>query len=161
MYKIFDKKNIIPDEIADKIYSFMIDNYCNREEYKNRPRGDFDSKEKHDQWLNMLRTFDDYYTLVYYQDDIPVGFVSYNIIDRGLCLCEIQIKENYQGKYDILRKMLKATIAESSNYKYDNIVGGISNNKHSVDVFTHIGMVNTEKSIYEISLNDLLKWLNK
>ena len=30
MYKVFDKNNIIPEDVADQIYSFMVDNYCNR-----------------------------------------------------------------------------------------------------------------------------------
>lgn len=161
MFEIFDKNNKISDEIAKKIYAFMIDNYCNRKEYLNRPRSDFDSEENYDRWLNMLRTFNDYYTLVYYQDNNPVAFISYSFMEKGLCLCEVQIKEEYQEKYNILRKMLEYILNITKSFKYNNICGGINNNQHSVDVFTHIGMKNTEKTWYEISVEDLMKWITK
>ena len=91
----------------------------------------------------------------------PVAFISYCIMEKGLCLSEVQIKKQFQGKHDILRKMLKQVIISTKNYKCDNVCCTIRNNQHSVDVFTHIGMKNTKDCWYEISIADLLKWIDK
>lgn len=161
MFELYDKNNNIPDKLAKEIYKFMIDNYCNRKEYFGRPRTDFETQEKYDMWLKMINNYDDYYILIYYYNGNAVAFTSYAFMEKGICLCEIQIKEDYQGKYDILRKMLKYIMNIDDCKKFNNVCGGINNNQRSVNVFTYIGMKNTEKNWYEISTCDLMKWVNK
>ena len=160
MFEVYDKDNKISLDKAKEINNFMVDNYMSRKENMGRPRSDFYSDEKFNMWFNMLQNENDYYTLIYYLDNKAIAFISYAYMFKGLCLCEVQIREEYQNK-GLLRKMLSYIINNTDLSRYDNVCGSISNNLHSVDVFTHIGMKHSEKYWYEISLKDLIKWINK
>lgn len=89
-----------------------------------------------------------------------VAFCAYMYVSKGLCLSEVQIKCEYQGKYDILRKLLKEVIEKCDKDKSKIICGTINpKNIKSINVFTHIGMKNTEGKWYEISYDDLIRWI--
>ncbi|MBR1416755.1 MAG: hypothetical protein IJ572_02940 [Bacilli bacterium] len=161
MFEIYSKDNIIDDEKAKIINNILIDNICKREENKLRPRSDFIDDKKYNIWLNMLRTKKDYHTLLFYYNNEVVAFISYMYINDSICLSEVQIKEEYQGKHNILRYMLNHILDITDKTKYNSISATISNNKKSMQIFTHIGMKNTVKNWYVISTNDLIKWINK
>lgn len=83
-------------------------------------------------------------------------------IDIGLMLSEVQIKKEYQGKYDILRKMLKQVIEKSDKRLYSDVYGTISlKNLKSQNVFKHIGFENTKGILYKININTLINWINR
>lgn len=161
MFELYSKNNKIPDNIAKIIHEILIDNLINREENIGKERKDFTNDEIYNKWLNMLRNENDYYILVYYYNNEIVAFINYSYMNKGLCLCEVQIKREYQGKYNILRYMINHILNTTDRSKYNNVCGTIGNNQRSKDVFTHIGMKHTIGHFYEISVGDLEKWINK
>lgn len=148
MFELYSYNNKIKKDKYEIIYEFTLDNY--REINKDME----DSKVAHDVWVNTITNTKDYYILVYYIN-------SYMYIDKGLCLSEVQIRKQYQNK-GILKVLLKELINRCDKNRSNNICGTISfYNKKSIDIFTHIGMINTNNRWYEISCDNLLKWLNK
>ena len=70
--------------------------------------------------------------------------------------------QEYQGKYNILRKMLKYICNTCDKDKSKYVLGTINdNNEKSKQVFTHIGFKKEKGILYKISLNNLIKWINK
>ena len=114
------------------------------------------------EWLNMIENTQNYNMLLCFKNEELVGFRSYTYIDIGLMLSEVQIKKEYQGKYDILRKMLKQVIDKSDKRLYSDVYGTISSkNLKSQNVFKHIGFENTKGILYKININTLITWINR
>ena len=83
-------------------------------------------------------------------------------MEYSICLAEIQIIKEYQGKNDIFRKILQKFLEEIKNKNYKKISATIDkDNQKSRAVFSHIGMINTKDNWFETSLETLEKWLNK
>ena len=79
-------------------------------------------------------------------------------------LSEVQIKKEYQSKYNILRNMIREVlnITTIDNFKYEDVFLTISKiNTRSQNVFTHIGFELQEGVLYKISKNNLIKWIEK
>ena len=114
------------------------------------------------EWLNMIENTQNYNMLLCFKNEELVGFICYTYIDIGLMLSEVQIKKEYQGKYDILRKMLKQVIDKSDKRLYSDVYGTISSkNLKSQNVFKHIGFENTKGILYKININTLINWINR
>lgn len=135
---------------TDFINRYGIDKYSNFNE------------ESYNKWINMIRNDTNYNIILYIIDNKIGGFICYIIDDSKLCLCEVQIKKEYQGKYQIFRKMLNELVIDIKDKKITKVVATIDkDNEKSKKVFTHIGMVNTNKNWYEIEYNEFLKWINR
>ena len=114
------------------------------------------------EWLNMIENTQNYNMLLCFKNEELVGFICYTYIYIGLMLSEVQIKKEYQGKYDILRKMLKQVIDKSDKRLYSDVYGTISSkNLKSQNVFKHIGFENTKGILYKININTLINWINR
>jgi hypothetical protein len=84
------------------------------------------------------------------------------LIEDSVCLAEIQIIKEYQGKNNIFRKILQKFVEEIKNKNYKKISATIDkDNQKSRAVFSHVGMINTKNNWFEISIEPLEKWLNK
>ncbi len=130
--------------------------------YNNFNKEDNSKKEVYEPWINMIRNTKDYNILLYYDSNTLVGFINYLYHDLGLMLSEIQIKEEYQSKYNILRIVLKEVLNISEKNRYKYIYGTInSKNIRSQQVFTHIGFENVKGNLYKISYDNLLIWIEK
>ena len=100
MFELYNYENKMPKDKYNKIYKILINNF-----YKNN--NEIIKDEKYNNWVNMILNTPNYYILIYSINNNIVGFISYIYIEEGLMLSEVQIKKQYQGKYNILRKMLK------------------------------------------------------
>ena len=155
-YELFDYDNKIPKDKYDKIYKILVEN---ENIITNK---DNSSKEMYDKWVNMISNTKDYNILLCYKDNIIVGFIAFMYLDIGLMLSEIQIKKEYQSKYNILKNMLKELLNVSDKNKYEYLYGTISShNEKSRNVFTHIGFKNEKGILYKIKYDDLFKWIKK
>ena len=163
MYEIYNNlDNKITKNVYDVLYSIIIYNYFSRNKQLLLKKNEIDTKEAYNNWVNTICNTKGYNILVYYYENKIVGFISYMYNTKGLCLSEVQIKIEYQNKYNVLRSMLKILLREERVGNSIIICGTINpNNIKSISVFSHIGMVNTEKKLYEISGENLLKWINK
>ena len=163
MYEIYNNlDNKITKNVYNVLYNIIIDNYFSRNKQLLLKRNEIDTKEAYNNWVNTICNTKGYNILVYYYENKIVGFISYMYNTKGLCLSEVQIKIEYQNKYNVLRSMLKILLREEKVGNSIIICGTINpNNIKSISVFSHIGMVNTEKKLYEISGENLLKWINK
>lgn len=155
MFELYNYENKMPKDKYNKIYKILINNF-----YKNN--NEIIKDEKYNNWVNMILNTPNYYILIYSINNNIVGFISCIYIEEGLMLSEVQIKKQYQGKYDILRKMLKyiCNICDKDKSKY--VLGTINdNNEKSKQVFTYIGFKKEKGILYKISFNNLIKWINK
>ena len=155
MFELYNYENKMPKDKYNKIYKILINNF-----YKNN--NEIIKDEKYNNWVNMILNTPNYYILIYSINNNIVGFISCIYIEEGLMLSEVQIKKQYQGKYDILRKMLKyiCNICDKDKSKY--VLGTINdNNEKSKHVFTYIGFKKEKGILYKISFNNLIKWINK
>lgn len=154
-YKIYKPKDLSNKDL-NQIHKIIINNY---NEINHKDNSD---DEMYKEWLNVILNAKNYYFLnCYYQDEI-IAFIAFMYIDIGLLLSEVQIKKEYQGKYDILRKMLKQVIDKSDKRLYSDVYGTISSkNLKSQNVFKHIGFENTKGILYKININTLMNWINR
>lgn len=120
------------------------------------------TNEMKNEWVNMILNTPDYYIIVCKINDEVVAFLSYCIVDIGLMLSEIQIKEEFQGKLSIFRKIIREFINKIDLNQYDKIYATI-NGKHikSKEAFTHIGFVNKCGILYEANTKSILEWLEE
>ena len=110
--------------------------------------------------VNTILNTKDYNILLYYEDNIIIGFIAFMYIDNYLCLSEVQFDKKYKNK-GYLKNMLKEVIKVSDKQRYNTVFATINpSNELSKSVFTHIGFINTEKERYEISYDHLFKYLN-
>lgn len=115
------------------------------------------TKEMCDPWINMIRNTKDYYVLLCYENNLLIGFVNYMYQNDGLMLSEVQIREEYQNK-GLLKVLLREVITKN---RCDNILCTIhKNNIKSQNVFTHVGFKLVKDTLYKISYDDLIKWIN-
>lgn len=160
MFELYNLENKIPKEKYDKIYQIIIDNYFERNKDLISKRKEIDTEEAYNNWVKTITTTEDYNIILYYLNNDIVAFVAFTYVTDGLCLSEVQIKKEYQGKL-ILKQLLKEVLKNCKKSKSKKILGTINpNNKKSIQVFTHIGLKNTINKWYEISYNDLEKWIN-
>lgn len=152
----FSNDNLPKDEILALMCEILVENY-NKINNKN------DTVENsYGSWFNMISNTPNYNILLCLKNTELVGFICYMYIDRGLMLSEVQIKEKYQGKYDILRKMLKQVIDRSNKELYNDVYATISSrNIKSQAVFKHIGFENVKGVLYKININNLIQWVIK
>lgn len=164
-YKIFnnsDAKNQIPPKIYKIIYKLIIENYGIRAKLNKEELKKIDKITAYNNWVNMIFTTKDYYITVFFDENKIIGFIAFMYDKRGLCLSEVQINKDYQGKNNNLRKMIKIVLDNCEKQKSKKIYVTINpKNTKSINVFTHIGFCNTEGKIYEITYNNLQKWLDK
>ena len=162
-FKIYDVNNKIPENRYLEMHQILIDDYVKRNGIdKYNENKEKLTNEGFNNWVNMIRNTPNYNILLYLDSNNVVGFVCFMYKDNKLILSEVQIMEEYQGKYDILRQLLKKVLELSDKTKYNIISGTINkNNNKSINVFTHIGLINTNDNWYEISYDKLLKWIKK
>lgn len=152
MYELYDFNNKISIKRCDEIYK-MLNIFYNGSDK-------FEKDDKYDRWLKMITTDENYSILLYTIDDEVVGFISYTYINEGLMLSEIQIKDEYQGKRNILKSMLKEVCKNCDLLKSKIILVTIKeDNDKSKAVFTHIGFKKENGIKYKIRFNDLIKWI--
>ena len=95
------------------------------------------------------------------KDNILRGYLQYIIIDNEVWICEIQIRDDNKHDKVTLKRLLSQLIKESNIGKEIIIYGNINPiNKHSIDVFTHIGFINKENNKYEINGYKLIKYID-
>ncbi len=153
MFELYSIDNKIPKYKYDYIYNMIKDNY-----FDIRGRNN-DSKEKYNTWVNMILNTKDYYILLYVLNNKIIGFIAFMYHDNYLCLSEIQFDKEHKNT-GLLKNLLGEVIRISDKSKYDNIYVTISNNELSKDVFEHIGFKYVGGVRYEISYEDLNRWIN-
>lgn len=155
-YNLFSNNNLPNEKALKDMCSILVENY-------NIINNTSDTiEDSFEEWVNMIKNTENYNILICKKDTEIIGFVCYTFLDIGLMLSEVQIKKDYQGKYDILRKMLKQVIDKSNKKLYSNVYGTISSkNIKSQNVFKHIGFKNTKGILYKININDLMSWINR
>ena len=160
MFELYDYNNKISKEKYYQIYQIIINNYFERNKDLISKRKEIDTEEAYNNWINTITNTKDYNILLYYIDNTIVSFVSFMYMKESLCLSEVQIKKEYQGK-KILKILLNEVLKKSNKYKPKTICGTINpKNTKSIQVFTHIGLKNTVNKWYEIDYNDLKKWIS-
>ncbi len=152
-YKLYNRKNIDNTYLND-MHNILVENY---NKINNK---DNSSNKMYNEWVNMIRTTEDYNILLCLENTSLVGFICYTYLDIGLMLSEIQIKKEYQGKHNILKNMLRNVLVNTNN-TYSKVYATINNdNTKSKEVFTHIGFKNIKGILYEIDKTNLMKWTN-
>ena len=85
--------------------------------------------------------------------------MNYSVIDNNLWISEVQIKNDYKNR-GILKKLIKKFVLLEETKKYDNVTIHINdNNIVSKKVFTRIGFKPIGNTLYNISLKNMIKWL--
>ena len=155
MFELYSNVNKIPKEKYDVIYKMIVDNYS---EWNPDVIDDADS---YNTWVNTILNTEDYYILIYYLDNVIVGFACFMYFDNYLCLSEVGFSKEYKNK-GYLRSLL-SKVYELSDKSRFNLVYGNVNKKNilSQNVVKHIGFVNTHRNVYEISKDSFEKWLVK
>jgi len=161
MFEYYDSKNKIP-EFRYKIMENILNNFSielHGIKWFEERRKDFEGKG-HDNWVNMIRNNSNYHIILYIKDGDIKGFLCYEYLnDNQVMICEIQIIREYRYK-GYVKKLLKEMMNQINKDKCNTFLAFInSNNEHSINTFTHIGMINTGK-YYEISYDSLNKYLN-
>jgi MoaA/NifB/PqqE/SkfB family radical SAM enzyme/L-amino acid N-acyltransferase YncA len=155
-FELYDNKNKVPYKRYKEMLEIIIPFY-NKLLNKN-----YNSPELYKPWVRMIRNTKDFYVLVCLNKDRVIGFINFMYQDIGLMLSEVQIKEQYQSKHGIFKKMMREVILKSDRSKYQSIYATINpKNQKSKSVFTHIGFKNIDNRLYSISYSDLIKWLEK
>ncbi len=154
-YNFFNNKKLPDSKILSDMCKILVYNYNLINNTNNTLEDSFNA------WLNMIQNAQNYNILLCFRNNELVGFICYMFVDIGLMLCEIQIKKEYQGRYNILKGMLKHVIKNNKKMCKD-IYGTISSkNIKSQLVFKHIGFKNVKGILYKISIDDLTKWIDK
>ena len=163
MFEIYNSNNKIPENRYLEMNDILMKDYILRkgiEEYKKREK--VFKGEGFEYWKSMILNDPNYNIILYILDKKIVAFICYILMKDSVCLAEIQIIKEYQGKNYIFRKILNKFLEEIKNKKYKIISATIDkDNKKSRAVFSHIGMINTKDNWFETSLEILEKWLNK
>ena len=157
-YESYNYENKIPKERYDVIHKIIVEN---ENEINGRDNSGIDMYNK---WVNLITNTPRYNILVCKMNNVTVGFTAFYYMDNGLMLSEVQIKKEYQSKYNILRNMIREVlnITTIDNFKYEDVFLTISKiNTRSQNVFTHIGFELQEGVLYKISKNNLIKWIEK
>ena len=162
MFEIYDSNNKIPENRYLEMNDILLKDYILRkglEEYKKREK--VFKGEGFEYWKSMILNDPNYNIILYILDKKIVAFICYILMKDSVCLAEIQIIKEYQGKNYIFRKILNKFLEEIKNKKYKIISATIDkDNQKSRAVFSHIGMINTKDNWFETSLETLEKWLN-
>lgn len=153
-FKYFTPENRIDDETSNNIFEILIKN-------ESKITGiNFIKEECFDTWKDMILSTKDYYIIVSILNNEIVGFLAYSYTGIGLMLSEIQIKENYQGKCNVLLSLLKEFISKIDSTNYSEVLACIdSKHTKSKQVFTHIGFENIEVRLHKISISNFKKWI--
>lgn len=163
MFEIYNINNKIPEKRYLEMNDILQKDYINRkgiEEFEKRK--EVFEGDGFEHWKSMILNDPSYNIILYIVDDKIAGFICYIPIESKLCLAEVQIKKEFQGKNNTLKKMLKKLIEEVKNKNFEIVSGTIDlDNEKSRGVFSHIGMINTRKNWFEISFSNLEKWVNK
>ena len=157
MINLYD--NNIEENILRQMYNILIENlfitYPNFLKDKNK----HDNKENYDMWTNMIKETKNYKVITYTENNKVIGFLNYCIIEGDLWISEVQIKNDYKNK-EILKKLIKKFVLLEETKKYDNVTIHINdNNIVSKKVFTRIGFKPIGNTLYNISLKNMIKWL--
>ncbi len=157
MINLYD--NNIEENILRQMYNILIENlfitYPNFLKDKNK----HDNKENYDMWTNMIKKTKNYKVITYTENDKIIGFLNYSVIDNNLWISEVQIKNDYKNR-GILKKLIKKFVLLEETKKYDNVTIHINdNNIVSKKVFTRIGFKPIGNTLYNISLKNMIKWL--
>lgn len=163
MFEIYNSNNKIPENRYLEMNDILMKDYIFRkglEEYKKREK--VFKGEGFEYWKSMILNDPNYNIILYILDKKIVAFICYILMKDSVCLAEIQIIKEYQGKNYIFRKILNKFLEEIKNKKYKIISATIDkDNQKSRAVFSHIGMINTKDNWFETSIETLEKWLNK
>ena len=163
MFEIYNSNNKIPENRYLEMNDILIKDYILRkglEEYKKREK--IFKEEGFEYWKSMILNDPNYNIILYLIDEKIVAFICYMLIEDSVCLAEIQIIKEYQGKNNIFRKILQKFLEEIKNKNYKKISATIDkDNQKSRAVFSHVGMINTKNNWFKISIETLEKWLNK
>ena len=157
MFEIYNSNNKMPENRYLEMNDILRKGL---EEYKKREKI---FKEKgFEYWKSMILNDPNYNIILYVIDEKIVAFICYMLIEDSVCLAEIQIIKEYQGKNNIFRKILQKFVEEIKNKNYKKIPATIDkDNQKSRAVFSHVGMINTKNNWFKISIETLEKWLNK
>lgn len=112
------------------------------------------TKESFDKWLESMSNIKDYYFLLYYKENILVGFINYMYTKEGLMLSEVQVRREYQNK-GILILMLNYMISNCDIDKFDYVFGTINKS----NLIKHLGFKLVKDNLYKISKDGLIKIL--
>ena len=163
MFEIYNSNNKIPENRYLEMNDILIKDYILRkglEEYKKREK--IFKEEGFEYWKSMILNDPNYNIILYILDKKIVAFICYILMEDSVCLAEIQIIKEYQGKNNIFRKILQKFVEEIKNKNYKKISATIDkDNQKSRAVFSHVGMINTKNNWFKISIETLEKWLNK
>ena len=160
MFEIYNYINKIPEYRYLKMHEILKDDYINRNGIDKYNKSDFEGNS-FNKWVSMIRNDKNYNIILYIIDNNIVGFITYMFIEDKLCISEVQIIKEYQGKYGILKKLIKKVLSLIDKDIKEVVLTINDNNTKSKEVFTHIGFSNIKSNWYKIDIDKLLLWINK
>ena len=113
MFEIYNSNNKIPENRYLEMNDILMKDYILRkglEEYKKREK--IFKGEGFEYWKSMILNDPNYNIILYILDKKIVAFICYILMEDSVCLAEIQIIKEYQGKNDIFRKILNKFLEE-------------------------------------------------
>ena len=157
MINLYD--NNIEDNILRQMYNILIENLFITYPDFLKEKNKHDNKENYDMWTDMIKETKNYKVITYTENNKVVGFLNHSIIEGNLWISEVQIKNDYKNR-GILKKLIKRFVLLDEIKQYDSITIHINDrNNVSKKVFTHIGFKPTSSTLYKISMEDIIKWL--
>ena len=160
MFEIYNYINKMPEYRYLNMHEILKDDYINRNGIDNYNKSNFEG-DSFNKWVSMIRNDKNYNIILYVIDNNIVGFITYMFIEDKLCISEVQIIKEYQGKYGILKKLIKKVLSLIDKDIKEVVLTINDNNTKSKEVFTHIGFGNIKDNWYKIDIDKLLLWINK
>lgn len=108
-------------------------------------------------WNDSIKN-SDYYFILLYENQEVVGYLEYAFTDKNAYIAELELSDQCKGDNYSFKTLIEEFYYSIDN-KYNIRCKIHKNNQKSQEVFTHIGMKKTGEKLYEMSYDDLEKYV--
>ncbi len=146
---LYNDQNKIQIDILKSIYPILKDNYQFLYQI---------SEDDFFTWTKNVMNDEDINTYVLTENHNPIGYIQYVLLEKEICLSEIQIDKKHQGDKKTFKKLMRDFVILSDLKEQDVVYINIHpKNKKSQEVFTGIGFRKIKDHRYEITGEKLME----
>lgn len=146
---LYNNQNKIQIDILKSIYPILKENY---QFLYQITEDDFFT------WAKNVMNDEDINTYVLTENHNPIGYIQYVLMEKEICLSEIQIDKKHQGDKKTFKKLMRDFVILSDLKEQDVVYINIHpKNKKSQEVFTGIGFRKIKDHRYEITGEKLME----
>ena len=160
MFEYYDYINKIPEnrykKMADILNGFSIE--LHGQEWFEERRFIFEGIGLQN-WIKMITNNPNYHIIMYLKENNIIGFICYEYNENNVWISEIQIIKEYRYK-GVVKILLSEMLKQINPNNCEKFLASInSNNDHSINTFTHMGMKKIG-DYYEITYDELNNYIN-